>query len=109
MDRLGGRRRRRGARRPKGYLAAALGEADALRPVLDQAQHLEAQALHGGERRGAGRRSGKGGRELVVLGGSVERSFSSPHGPPTPSGGKNAPPPRGRAGGARPTAARTSR
>jgi hypothetical protein len=29
-----------------GYLAAALGEADALRPVLDQAQHLEAQALH---------------------------------------------------------------
>jgi len=68
MNLLGGRRRRRGARRPKGYLAAALSEADALRPVLDQAQHLEAQALHGGEQRARRRRSGDGAQDLVFLG-----------------------------------------
>jgi hypothetical protein len=68
MEPLGGRHWRRGAERPKGYLAAALGEADALRAVLDQAQHLEAEALHGGERRGRGRRSGDGAQDLVFLG-----------------------------------------
>jgi hypothetical protein len=68
MELLGGRRRRRGTERPKGYLASAFGEADALRAVLDQAQHLEAQALHGRERRGLGRRSGDGAQDLVFLG-----------------------------------------
>jgi hypothetical protein len=68
MELLGGRRGRRGTERPEGYLASALGEADALRTVLDQAQHLEAQALHGGERRGRGRRSGDGAQDLVFLG-----------------------------------------
>jgi hypothetical protein len=68
MNLVGGRRRRRGATRPKGYLASALSEADALRAVLDQPQHFEAQALHRGERRGPGRRSGDGAQDLVFLG-----------------------------------------
>src|SRR5260370_22232630 len=55
MDLPCGRWGCRGPGRPEGYFAAALGEADALRAVLDQAQHLEAQALHRGKRRGRGR------------------------------------------------------
>src|SRR5260370_34015593 len=102
MNLLGGRRRRRGARRPKGYLAAALGEADDLRAVLDQGQHLEAQALHGGQRRGRGRRSGDGAQDLVFLGAELWLSFSSIHDRSTKRRGKK-PAQRGRAGRAEPT------
>jgi hypothetical protein len=45
-------RRRRGADRCLSDLTPALGQTDALGAVLDQAQHLEAQALHGGDGRG---------------------------------------------------------
>jgi hypothetical protein len=79
MELLRGRHRRRDAERPKSYLASALGEADALCAVLDQAQHLEAQALHGGERRRRGRRSGDGAQDLVFLGAELWFSFSSVH------------------------------
>ncbi len=68
MDLPCGRWGCRGPERPEGYFASALGEADALRAVLDQAQHLEAQALHGGKRRGRGRRLGDGAQDLVFLG-----------------------------------------
>jgi hypothetical protein len=51
-----------------GYLASALGEADTLRTVLDQAQHLEAKALHGGDRWGRRRSAGDGAQDLVFLG-----------------------------------------
>ena len=68
MEVLGSRWRGRGAKRPMGYLASALGEADTLRTVLDQAQHLEAQALHGGDRWGRRRSAGDGAQDLVFLG-----------------------------------------
>ncbi len=68
MEVLGSRWRERGAKRPMGYLASALGEADTLRTVLDQAQHLEAQALHGGDRWGRRRSAGDGAQDLVFLG-----------------------------------------
>src|SRR5277367_3879506 len=103
MDLLSGGRRRRGAKRPEGYLASTLGEADALRAVLNQAQHLEAQALHGGERWGRRRSPGDSAQDLVFLGAELQHSFSSVHDRPTQRGGKNARPTgEGRAGGSQP-------
>ena len=61
------RRRWRGADRRLSDLASTLGQADALGAILDQAQHLEAQALHGGEGRGRRRRHGDGAQDFVFL------------------------------------------
>src|SRR4029077_19996789 len=69
-----GRRGRGADRRPRN-LAAALGQTNALGAVLDQAEHLKAQALHGGERQGWRRRRGDGAQDFVFLGAQLQLSF----------------------------------
>ena len=92
-----------GADRRLGNLASPLGQTNALGAILDQAEHLEAQALHGGERLGWRRRRGDGAQDLVFLGAQLQLSFSSVHDRPTQRGGKNARPTgESRAGGSQP-------
>jgi hypothetical protein len=97
-----GGRRWRDADRCLGNLASALGQADPFGAVLDEAQHLEAQALHGGERRGW-RRRGDAAQDLVFLDAQLQFSFSSVHDPTNPTRRKKRPPNGGESGGREPT------